>query len=211
MHIAQTPALLLGLNILLYWATVVVLVVRVGRKTRGVRGLVVPAQTRERVMGLIWTPVVLAWIVLPFIASGMAVGSPNALALPSYAGWPSILVARWLATAVALGCWMASIWCWRHMGRNWRIAVDPDQPPVLLTDGPFAYVRHPIYAISILMMVSSVVVVPTWPMAAVAGIHLGLMNLKARNEEAFLQTLHGPAYQDYCRKTGRFFPRRLAR
>jgi protein-S-isoprenylcysteine O-methyltransferase Ste14 len=36
------------------------------------------------------------------------------------------------------------------------------------------------------------------------------MILKARNEERHLSALHGDAYAQYLRRTGRFFPRRLA-
>jgi protein-S-isoprenylcysteine O-methyltransferase Ste14 len=31
--------------------------------------------------------------------------------------------------------------------------------------------------------------------------------MKARNEERFLLGVHGAAYEQYCRQTGRFFPR----
>jgi len=34
-----------------------------------------------------------------------------------------------------------------------------------------------------------------------------LMNVKARNEERFLVGAHGAAYDEYCRRTGRFLPR----
>jgi protein-S-isoprenylcysteine O-methyltransferase Ste14 len=44
-------------------------------------------------------------------------------------------------------------------------------------------------------------------MLLVAIAHLGLMNLKARNEERHLLKVHGAAYEAYARRTGRFFPR----
>ena len=43
-----------------------------------------------------------------------------------------------------------------------------------------------------------------------AVVHIGLMLTKARNEERFLVGRHGPAYQRYMQRTGRFVPR-LAR
>jgi len=61
--------------------------------------------------------------------------------------------------------------------------------------------------LSITLMTASAVILPTVPMLAVAAIHVALMGIKARNEEAFLQGIHGEVYARYCAKTGRFFPR----
>ena len=54
-------------------------------------------------------------------------------------------------------------------------------------------------------------IVPTAPMLVVAAIHLCLMVMKARNEEAFLHGVHGEVYARYCAQTGRFLPRFAAR
>ena len=67
--------------------------------------------------------------------------------------------------------------------------------------------RHPIYALSILLMLCTLVVVPTLPVAVIAFIHIALMIVKAHNEERFLVGLHGAAYRHYLDRTGRFFPR----
>jgi protein-S-isoprenylcysteine O-methyltransferase Ste14 len=68
-------------------------------------------------------------------------------------------------------------------------------------------VRHPIYALSILLMLCTVVVAPTMPVAVIALIHIVLMITKAHNEEKFLLALHGAPYRHYLDRTGRFFPR----
>ena len=38
-------------------------------------------------------------------------------------------------------------------------------------------------------------------------VHVTLMNLKARNEEAHLAAMHGADYARYAARTGRFMPR----
>jgi protein-S-isoprenylcysteine O-methyltransferase Ste14 len=91
------------------------------------------------------------------------------------------------------------------MGKSWRMGVTRERTELIM-DGLYAYIRHPIYAFSILLMLCTVVVVPTMPMVAVAVLHIALMILKARNEERFLLSLHGEAYARFCRATGRFFP-----
>jgi len=44
-------------------------------------------------------------------------------------------------------------------------------------------------------------------MLVVAIVHLVLVQLKARNEENHLLTVHGDAYRRYLARTGRFFPK----
>jgi len=93
------------------------------------------------------------------------------------------------------------------MGRSWRMAVAPDQQTELVTTGLYGLVRHPIYALSILLMMCTLVVAPTLPVALMACIHISLMQAKARNEERFLVGRHGAVYQRYMQRTGRFVPR----
>jgi protein-S-isoprenylcysteine O-methyltransferase Ste14 len=95
------------------------------------------------------------------------------------------------------------------MGADWH-SSDTRQKTELVTTGLYGRVRHPIYALSILLMLCTVSVVPTLPVAVIAVIHIALMHVKARNEERFLTGMHGDAYVQYCRRTGRFFPRARA-
>ena len=107
-------------------------------------------------------------------------------------------------------CLGLSIECWLRMGKNWRMAINPDEQTDLVTTGLYARVRHPIYALSILLMLCTLAVAPIWPVAAMAVIHIGLMITKAHNEERFLARRHGAPYLRYLQRTGRFVPRRGA-
>jgi protein-S-isoprenylcysteine O-methyltransferase Ste14 len=92
------------------------------------------------------------------------------------------------------------------MGRHWRMDVSLKGEGELITDGPFAHVRHPIYALSMLLMICTLLVVPTAPMLVVAIAHLLLIHFKARHEELHLLRAHGEVYRRYLARTGRFFP-----
>ena len=58
------------------------------------------------------------------------------------------------------------------------------------------------------LLLATVVVLPTVPMAVVACLHLVAMNLKARHEERHLQETFGMSYVEYCQRAGRFWPRK---
>jgi protein-S-isoprenylcysteine O-methyltransferase Ste14 len=148
---------------------------------------------------------VIAWTVLPWLALNR---SQQPWALPEFArSMPAYAALRWVAAIVAVACLAATIKCWARMGKGWRMAVTDDTNQTLITDGMFQNVRHPIYALSILLMLCTMVIVPTWPMLAFGAVNFGLMVLKARNEERHLLAKHGEAYARYLESTGRFIPR----
>jgi protein-S-isoprenylcysteine O-methyltransferase Ste14 len=198
------PLTLLTATVWAYWLAVGVLIVRVHRKTRTLAGAI-PEQPLEQRLWIVWVPLVVAWVVLPYLA---ATQSHALFAVPELARRdPAFAALRWGAAVCGVACLAATIDCWLRMGRNWRMAVTARERTELVTTGLYAHLRHPIYALSILLMLCSAVIVATVPMAAVAVVHLALMILKARNEERFLLAVHGDTYRSYCRRTGRFFPR----
>jgi protein-S-isoprenylcysteine O-methyltransferase Ste14 len=188
-----------------YWIGVGVMIVRVRRHTRRVVGLV-PEQRLERFMWLVWVPLVAAWIVVPWATLA---GSRTVPPLPGFAvSLPAYGALRWVAALVGIVALGATVKCWARMGSNWRMDVGLGQKSELIVDGLFARIRHPIYAFSILLMVCTATIVPTAPMLLIAAVHIGLMYVKARNEERHLLGMHGDAYAQYLRRTGRFLPRR---
>ena len=203
----DAPLLIVALTISLYWLRVGAMVVRARRHEHHDVG-VVPERTVERAMWLGFVPIVVLWCALPWLALSHDSGP---FALPAFARDTVAYVAlRWLAAFAAVGCLLATIRCWRRMGRDWRMDIS-DRNTTLITDGLFARIRHPIYAFSIAMMVATALVLPTPLMLVIAAAHVVLMNVKARNEEAHLARMHGASYADYVARTGRFLPRPLAR
>jgi protein-S-isoprenylcysteine O-methyltransferase Ste14 len=197
------PSLLLALVVWAYWGRVGAMSWRIRKRTRTLSG-VVPEQGLERFLWLFFVPVVALWMAVPLLA---AMRDSGTLAVPEAARAGPWLVVRWLAALAAIVLLVLTIRCWKRMGRHWKMAVTPGERQVLITDGPFERVRHPIYGYQILLMLASLVVVPTPPMLAVAAIHLFLMIAKARNEERHLLGTHGEDYAAYVARTGRFFPR----
>lgn len=193
------PALILGLVLLAYWGRVIRLTIKARRRT-GRAGNFIPRERLGRWLRFVWNPVVAAWIALPLVVA-LSRRLPWVLQ-----PWPVHVAVRWAALAVALAAFAATLVCWRRMGRNWRMGIDPGEKTELVVTGPYAYVRHPIYGLSSLLMLASFVVVPSPAMAVVAVAHLLLLQWEARREERYLTQVHGQVYADYARHTGRFFP-----
>jgi protein-S-isoprenylcysteine O-methyltransferase Ste14 len=93
------------------------------------------------------------------------------------------------------------------MGASWRIGVDPAERTQLVTSGPFALVRNPIFAAMLPTAVGLAMLVPSW--VAIAGL-VGLvaaLELQVRVvEEPYLLQAHGETYAAYAARVGRFVP-----
>jgi protein-S-isoprenylcysteine O-methyltransferase Ste14 len=205
--IVDLPVLIVLLTVWTYWTIVGVMVNRRRRKTRKLSG-VLPEQRLETLMWIAWVPLIAAWLTMPWLALTHAAG---VVALPAFATADAVLPLRFVAAAIGVAALYGSIRSWKQMGRHWTMAVTRDEASTLLTAGMFSRIRHPIYALSILLMLATLAVLPTWPMLVIAAVHIALMSIKARNEESFLIAAHGEAYAHYVRSTGRFVPRMSGR
>lgn len=188
-----------------YWLTVLSFVLY-KRIRFGLSAGLWPKKAKERRLWLIIGPVVLGWIALPWVSLGW----PETVALQINSGmltyWPMTVI-RWAAIGLAVLFYLQSLRCWLQMGKNWSMAIVPGQKTELVTHGLYAWMRHPIYAFSLGLMLCSVVILPTWPMLLLAAMHCLAMNRKARYEEIHLEQQFGPAYTLYCAQVGRFWPK----
>jgi protein-S-isoprenylcysteine O-methyltransferase Ste14 len=196
------PPLLATLLVGFYWARVLKLVRKTRRRT-GQSANFLPPEPLGRALRVLWYPTVAAWIALPLI--GVMVDSlPEFLRLrrpPAWVAWSGVLV---MSLALA-----ATMVCWKRMGRSWRMGINPGETTQLIVTGPYAYVRHPIYALSTVLMLATLAAAPSIAMAVAAAIHLAFLQWEARREEQYLLRTHGATYGDYCRRVGRFVPRSL--
>lgn len=188
-------ALCIGLIVGAYWARVVKLVLKARRRT-GRDANFVPREPLGRALRVIWYPTVIVWIAYPFFHAWRPRGLLYAMP-----------IVRWLAVAVALLAFLATLVCWKRMGKSWRMGIDPNEKTQLVVSGPYTYVRHPIYALSSILMIASVAAIPTIVMIVVGCIHLLFLQWEARREEQHLVRMHGESYQKYMSTAGRFIPR----
>jgi protein-S-isoprenylcysteine O-methyltransferase Ste14 len=93
------------------------------------------------------------------------------------------------------------------MGDAWRVGVDPEERTELVTGGPFALVRNPIYSAIVPTVLGLTLMVPTsLAIAGLIGLATGLELQVRRVEEPHLLQAHGGAYAEYASRVGRFVP-----
>lgn len=101
-----------------------------------------------------------------------------------------------------------AFWAQVTMREAWRIGQDDAEALRLITSGPFARVRHPIYSGMIAIATGVTLLDPTPAgLAGVVVLTVGAAVQAMRVEEPRLRELHGTAYWDWARETGRFLPR----
>jgi protein-S-isoprenylcysteine O-methyltransferase Ste14 len=94
-----------------------------------------------------------------------------------------------------------------HMGASWRIGVDPAERTQLVTSGPFAFARNPIFTGMIAVAVGLALLVPNlWARLAVLALVVGIELQVRLVEEPYLLRTHGEAYRAWAQRTGRFLP-----
>lgn len=122
-----------------------------------------------------------------------------ALGLPAWARW----------AGVGLGGVTVLLFGWVHhtLGANWSMPAEIKERQTLVTDGPYRWVRHPMYTTIFAWAAAFLLMSANW---AIGGAWFGLSVVAAAlvpAEEATLIARFGATYRAYMRRTGRFLPR----
>jgi protein-S-isoprenylcysteine O-methyltransferase Ste14 len=192
---AHYSSLIAASCVIIYWGTVAIKCIRIARVIRKDPN-VIPRERTGRLLRLVWAPVLGIWIAYPLLhLHKMHTASPL---------WGAISLCGAVICIFALG---ASYHCWREMGTSWRIGIDPNEKTTMIVSGAYRCVRHPIYALSIMLVLGTLAAIPTFVMLVVALIHTALMQIEARREEQHMLRTQGEVYRNYMKTAGRFIPR----
>ena len=134
----------------------------------------------------------------PMFLAAAILGSPR-LAVPGletrFMPWAPWLF--WLGAAVTCGGLAFAVWARRTIGRNWSATVTLKQDHELVTTGPYALVRHPIYTGLLFGFLGSAIALGQWRgLLAVAIFYLAALR-KYRLEERWMRERFGVAYDAY--------------
>ncbi|MGH7615321.1 MAG: methyltransferase family protein [Gemmatimonadales bacterium] len=96
------------------------------------------------------------------------------------------------------------------IGRGTPAPFDP--PRRLVERGPYRLLRNPMYVGAGAALLGAALYYESWQLALYAAGFLLVMELFVRlYEEPILRKTFGREYDDYCRRVGRWWPRRAAR
>lgn len=142
---------------------------------------------------------------------GYCVGVVAYLIQPKWMAWSAIGLPAWLrwagAVLLVFGATLIT-WGLRSLGSQFAFAVAPKEEHMLVTTGPYRWVRNPLYTAFLVEAVGISLLMANWFVATMAGSLWALLVFRTRQEEEKLIERFGDEYRDYMAMTGRFLPRR---
>lgn len=192
-------ALILRILIGLQFAGVVWLVNRYRRRAQagesyGLEGEGWQVAVPLRAAGLV------LWLYLPFYVLFPGVMSWSTVALPGGLHWGA------LATAVLLVPPFVH-WAQRSLGRNVTTTVVTKEGHELVTEGPYRYIRHPLYTAGVFYFLAMSLATGSWLLFLATLLVFVMLLIRTPMEEEQLIQRFGDDYREYMRRTGRFLPR----
>jgi protein-S-isoprenylcysteine O-methyltransferase Ste14 len=120
------------------------------------------------------------------------------------------LILAGLTIAFSIG----SVWfCYaaaRALGKQWALMARVIEGHELISQGPYAVVRNPIYLAMLGMLLATGLAVSRWQALVVAAMVFAVGTaIRIRTEEKLLRQAFGPKFEDYARRVPAFLPRLL--
>jgi protein-S-isoprenylcysteine O-methyltransferase Ste14 len=134
-------------------------------------------------------------------------GSDVLWARPSYLSRFASYILDFIACALTV----ASIWlilaAIRLLGKQWNVRAIVVEKHQLVTTGPYAFVRHPVYTGMFGLMVATGIANSTWYslLLAIGFAFVGTL-MRIRQEEELLRETFGADFDAYRKKVPAFLP-----
>jgi protein-S-isoprenylcysteine O-methyltransferase Ste14 len=120
--------------------------------------------------------------------------------------WPAGLWPFWLGAAITVAGLLFAVWAREHLGSNWSRSVTIKQGHELITIGPYAVVRHPIYT-GILTGFLGMAIAISQVRGVIAFVLIFLVLwAKFRMEEEWMRSQFGETYATYAHQTAALVP-----
>ncbi|MHB1001575.1 MAG: protein-S-isoprenylcysteine O-methyltransferase [Armatimonadota bacterium] len=96
----------------------------------------------------------------------------------------------------------------KALGKNWSPVLEIRRGHTLITDGPYKYVRHPMYLAFYVIGIELLALTANWVVSVVYLSAVTLMySLRVSSEEQMMVDQFGDEYREYMQHTGRLLPR----
>jgi protein-S-isoprenylcysteine O-methyltransferase Ste14 len=114
---------------------------------------------------------------------------------------------RWLGGVLGAASLALYAWSRATLGRQWSSQLRVRQEHQLVTTGPYARIRHPIYSALTLFLTSIALVTANAFLFAFLAVSLLDHALRIPKEERMMIDRFGEQYKAYMRRTGRLLPK----
>jgi protein-S-isoprenylcysteine O-methyltransferase Ste14 len=106
------------------------------------------------------------------------------------------VASTWLVNAAA-----------RRLGKQWALAARLVEGHTLIQDGPYRFVRNPIYAGMFGMLVATGLAVTQWiPLLVASLLFIAGTYIRIRSEERLLREAFGSEFEKYARQVPALIP-----
>ncbi len=109
------------------------------------------------------------------------------------------------ATLMGVGLVINLLGMWT-LGKNFRVGIPTDATELIIS-GIFRFTRNPIVLSTFLFIAGSFFISPNILMLCLTVGNVITLHKKVLNEELFLANSFGYTWADYCKRTGRYFPK----
>jgi protein-S-isoprenylcysteine O-methyltransferase Ste14 len=115
---------------------------------------------------------------------------------------------RWAGVGIAILGFALLQWAQVTLGKSWSDTPRMMKEQKLITEGPYQYIRHPIYTAFLLILGSLLLISSNW-LIGLCMIGMTVLEIVSRMnyEESLMTTYFGEQYRAYMKKTGRLLPR----
>jgi protein-S-isoprenylcysteine O-methyltransferase Ste14 len=120
--------------------------------------------------------------------------------------WPVGMWPFWLGASVTIAGLLFAVWAREHLGRNWSSSVTIKQGHELITSGPYAVVRHPIYTGILTGFLGMAIAISQVRGFIVFALFLLAFWIKLRREEQWMRSQFGEVYVTYAHQTAALVP-----
>jgi protein-S-isoprenylcysteine O-methyltransferase Ste14 len=120
--------------------------------------------------------------------------------------WPIGYWPFWIGAAVTVAGLLFAIWARGYLGRNWSSSITIKQDHELITSGPYAVVRHPIYTGILAGFFGMAIAISQVRGFIVVALILFAYWTKLRIEERWMRSQFGETYAAYSRQTSALVP-----
>ena len=120
--------------------------------------------------------------------------------------WPSGIWPFWIGAAVTVVGLLFAVWARQHLGNNWSSAVTIRQGHELITTGPYAMVRHPIYTGILAGFLGTAIALAQVRGAVGLALIFLVLWAKLRLEEEWMRSRFGETYAAYAHHTAALVP-----